>query len=143
MRSCKTISFSFRTNFLAVPPPPPSPPPCSAPCELARSITCSKSFRDTGIEVELSSLLLSVHVVAASCCCCCCCCLLYGFIYFSQVQPPSKSCRLVLAHHRSPSPRPSPILIPFPFPCLFHVLFCATNFYFMPLPLADWFLDSS
>lgn len=134
MRSCKTISFSFRTNFLAIPPPPIHFPSPHASWPAVSHV--GKVFVTQ--ELKLSSACI---VVVCPRCCCCCCCLLYGFIYFSQVQPPSKSCRLVLGHH----PSRSPILIPFPFPCLFHVLFCATNFYFMPLPLPlpDWFLDSS
>lgn len=133
MRSCKTISFSFRTNFLAIPPSPSATSPLPPPHASWPAVShVGKVFVTQ--ELKLSSARIVVV-------CPRCCCLLYGFIYFSQVQPPSKSCRLVLGHH----PSRSPILIPFPFPCLFHVLFCATNFYFMPLPLPlpDWFLDSS
>lgn len=52
-------------------------------------------------ELKLSSQLFVVSVV---CWPCCCCCLLYGFIYFSQVQPPSArlASRLVLAHTSIP-----------------------------------------
>lgn len=138
MRSCKTISFSFRTNFLAM-PPSLSFSPLACPALPHASWPAVSHVGKVFVTQELKLSSARSCCQCPSCCCCCCCCLLYGFIYFSQVQPPSKSCRLVLGHH----PSRSPILIPFPFPCLFHVLFCATNFYFMPLPLPDWFLDSS